>query len=434
MANQLKPLYNIINREQTLTNAWKRVLRRILRLAENVENVFNRTIITETGGYLVWGNAIYNGNLDFDVTACQVVIDEEPHVTQGGTVTLAAADVTNDRWDLIVADVSTSAPAVVTGTPAATALKPELDPETQVLITEILVPANASAPDIEVTNLYLNNTEWTTAGSATVDFDSPGDLPLGPFEGAKCIEFTNAQREDYLTLTTGTEVHIGDLDMLEMQVLCTAEWPANKYLRAAWYRGNARVSNWVKLTDYPSDDVFDSSNTESWQAVALSGSDFKYTDQYCDSLRIEVRGLGGGGLSFFLDRIRAHKGYQIAHRHSIAYLDREQVWKRNQAFMTPELVDAANIEWDMNRAHIATVTLTDNRTLDNPLNIKAGATYILRVKQDNVGGHTLAYGSNYRWVGGTEPTVTAAADAEDIMVFVSFDGTYVYGLSNTNYS
>jgi len=97
------------------------------------------------------------------------------------------------------------------------------------------------------------------------------------------------------------------------------------------------------------------------------------------------------------------------------------------------LTDAANISWDTNGRMNGQVTLGGNRTLDNPTNLKSGATYVLKVIQDGTGGRTLAYGSAFKWSNGNIPVVSAAANAVDILTFWS-DGTNLYGVWNENFS
>lgn len=90
------------------------------------------------------------------------------------------------------------------------------------------------------------------------------------------------------------------------------------------------------------------------------------------------------------------------------------------------LTDAVNIAWDLSIRQVGTVTLAGNRTLDNPTNMQANTTYILIVKQDATGSRTLAYGTAYKWPEGTAPVLSTAANAVDILTFVS-DGTNMYG-------
>jgi hypothetical protein len=67
------------------------------------------------------------------------------------------------------------------------------------------------------------------------------------------------------------------------------------------------------------------------------------------------------------------------------------------------------------------LTLGGNRTLANPTGLVAGGTYLWRIQQDVVGGRTLAYGTAFKFVGGT-PTVAAASNAVSLLS-AYYDGT-----------
>ena len=49
----------------------------------------------------------------------------------------------------------------------------------------------------------------------------------------------------------------------------------------------------------------------------------------------------------------------------------------------------------MDNAQTASVTLTASRTLDNPSNMKAGATYVIRFIQGGAGSFGVTFGSAY---------------------------------------
>jgi len=104
----------------------------------------------------------------------------------------------------------------------------------------------------------------------------------------------------------------------------------------------------------------------------------------------------------------------------------------NPAYGSQTLTDAASISWNMNSGELAEVTLGGNRILANPTNLKKG-TYVLIVKQDATGSRTLAYGSNFKWQGGTAPTLSTGANDIDILTFVS-DGTNLFGVETLDYS
>lgn len=104
-----------------------------------------------------------------------------------------------------------------------------------------------------------------------------------------------------------------------------------------------------------------------------------------------------------------------------------QAYSANTALNTSQaLTDGATIAWDVSGGALGTVTLGGNRTLANPTNLQAGASYAIKVTQDGAGNRTLAYGSAYKWAGGVAPVLSTAAGAVDVLTFIS-DGTNLYG-------
>lgn len=94
------------------------------------------------------------------------------------------------------------------------------------------------------------------------------------------------------------------------------------------------------------------------------------------------------------------------------------------------LIDAANVVWNMNNGIHAAVTITANRTIDNPTNLQAGAVVVLKVVQDGVGAHTLSYGTAFKWAAASAPIVAPGANAVSILTFLS-DGTNLYEMSRS---
>ena len=81
------------------------------------------------------------------------------------------------------------------------------------------------------------------------------------------------------------------------------------------------------------------------------------------------------------------------------------------------LTDGATITPDIALNNSFTVTLGGNRTLANPTNLVAGQSGVIIINQDGTGGRTLAYGSNYDFGGGTAPTLTTTANAQDMIAY-----------------
>lgn len=113
--------------------------------------------------------------------------------------------------------------------------------------------------------------------------------------------------------------------------------------------------------------------------------------------------------------------------------DNSNQWSKQQYYSASSLTDGTNVSWNLDDSPSAKVTLAGNRTLDNPSNLKDGMTYMIKVVQDATGSRTLSYGSAYDWtaLGGSTPTLSTTANAEDLLVFYS-DGTKMYGINNAN--
>jgi hypothetical protein len=79
------------------------------------------------------------------------------------------------------------------------------------------------------------------------------------------------------------------------------------------------------------------------------------------------------------------------------------------------LTDAATVNVDASLSDNFRLTLGGNRTLANPTNLRDGQVINIRLIQDGTGGRTLAYGSKYKFPGGTAPVLSTAASARDFM-------------------
>lgn len=88
------------------------------------------------------------------------------------------------------------------------------------------------------------------------------------------------------------------------------------------------------------------------------------------------------------------------------------------AAMAPvALTDGVNIALNLNTGVYFTVTLAANRTLDNPTNHRVGRTIVIKVKQDATGSRTLSYGTQYDFGQSSVPTLSTAANTEDLLMF-----------------
>lgn len=79
------------------------------------------------------------------------------------------------------------------------------------------------------------------------------------------------------------------------------------------------------------------------------------------------------------------------------------------------LTDGATISVNASLGDSFRVVLGGNRTLANPTNLVNGQVLNFRILQDGTGTRTLAYGSKFKFAGGTPPVLSTAASSKDFM-------------------
>jgi len=103
-------------------------------------------------------------------------------------------------------------------------------------------------------------------------------------------------------------------------------------------------------------------------------------------------------------------------------LSTDQIWA---AADYVALTDGGTIGVDMSSGFNFSITLGGNRTLDNPTNAKNGQTGAIVIAQDGTGSRTLSYGGNWKFAGGTDPTLSTAADAVDVLFYQVISPTVI---------
>lgn len=89
------------------------------------------------------------------------------------------------------------------------------------------------------------------------------------------------------------------------------------------------------------------------------------------------------------------------------------------------LTDGATVTPDFNAGNNFSLTLGGNRTLANPTNLTSGQSGSIVITQDATGGRTLAYGSYWKFPGGTAPTLTPTANAVDVLAYYAESATRI---------
>ena len=117
-----------------------------------------------------------------------------------------------------------------------------------------------------------------------------------------------------------------------------------------------------------------------------------------------------------------------------AGIDTAQTFTKGQRGEITTLTDAATVTPDMADSNNFTLTLGGNRTLANPSNLTAGQSGSIFLVQDGTGSRTLAYGSQYDFIGGTAPTLSTAANAVDRIDYVVRTTGSIHCVFTANYS
>ena len=117
-----------------------------------------------------------------------------------------------------------------------------------------------------------------------------------------------------------------------------------------------------------------------------------------------------------------------AYNADTATTDDTQTFTAGQRGEVTALTDAASIATDLALSNNYSVTLGGNRTIANPTNIVAGQSGSIFITQDGTGSRTLAYGSYFKFVGGTAPVLSTAAASVDRLDYVVASSTQIHAV------
>lgn len=127
-------------------------------------------------------------------------------------------------------------------------------------------------------------------------------------------------------------------------------------------------------------------------------------------------------ISDFAAAVRDKFNSQAVLINARAQLAAAQSFTKAQAVTPVVLTDGATINTDASLSNLFQVTLAGNRTLTNPTNLVAGMTLIWSITQDATGTRTLAFGSAFKFPGGTAPALTTTASKKNVITGVCMDG------------
>lgn len=253
-----------------------------------------------TGGgsnaLLSGGGVAWTGGLNFIVSSASYSIAGTNYSSAQTSISLATADPTNPRIDVIAVNAS-GAVVVLTGTPASNPSAPAVDPTTQLQLTFAFVPAGSPTPTLTSINVYLENTEWTCVPTANLNCASTNN----PFQGAKDIEATNAVAGNNVTLTqpVGT-TNLSQYATLSFYIRNKAAWATAKSVSIFFQNGTSVVGTAVAFKNgiYG----FNQSNTTTYQLIVIPLTAFAAGSNPVNNLKIQVAG-SGAAIGFYLDNI-----------------------------------------------------------------------------------------------------------------------------------
>ena len=113
-----------------------------------------------------------------------------------------------------------------------------------------------------------------------------------------------------------------------------------------------------------------------------------------------------------------------------ATLTAVQTFTAGQRGEVTALTDASSIATNLALSNNFSVTLAGNRTLANPTNTVAGQSGSIFITQDGTGSRTLAFGTNFKFVAGTAPTLSTAAASVDRIDYVVASATKIHAVAS----
>ena len=98
------------------------------------------------------------------------------------------------------------------------------------------------------------------------------------------------------------------------------------------------------------------------------------------------------------------------------------------------LTSNTTVNMDLSQYNNWAITLGTNATLANATNTTVGQSGLIFITQDTTGSRTLAYGSMWKFVGATAPTLSTSANSVDVLVYTVQSSTRINANLLTNFN
>jgi hypothetical protein len=241
--------------------------------------------------------------LQFEVTDLTYILAETFHTADGTTVTLAVADPTNPRIDLIVVDADGSIYSI-TGVAAADPAKPIIeDNSLELEITFVEIAAAATTPTgISAELVYDENVgpaaEWTATENTSGARINLGDTTQ-PNTGTVDIAITTPTLAggDTITFTSSTTSTVSELSTVHFYIYLVNTVDSTSLLKVRFFNSSTSASDIISIKS--GSYGFDASVTEVYQSIILPTSEFTFTNTIVDVITFEFEAFPTG--TYYID-------------------------------------------------------------------------------------------------------------------------------------
>lgn len=130
----------------------------------------------------------------------------------------------------------------------------------------------------------------------------------------------------------------------------------------------------------------------------------------------DLQAAAGVGTAGLLDKATAA---QFRNNTADKVLTADNVWgAASYVALTP----GATVNIDLSLGINFTLAMSGNYTLANPTNLKEGQAGNILITQDATGSRTLAYGTAYKPIGGSAPSLSTTSNARDLLFYEVIPG------------
>ena len=254
---------------------------------------------------------------------------------------------------------------------------------------DVTLTANDGAAD-EARSAMLELTGTLTA-------DTNVFIPSGISKSYIVKNSTSGAYTATIKVSGGTGVVIPQGSSMIVMTNGTTVTPANDSTDLGSF-GTASTLNYASVTDYDtsSGDILPA------ELLQVSISDIRYAQVSADST------------------ITGARTFTSATTFSaITTFTSTVVGTGSQAYSSPVSVSVVTsaVSLDFATGNNFTTILNGNVSIANPVNPQPGQSGIIYVLQDGAGSRTMSFNANWKFEGGTAPTLSTAADARDALIY-----------------